>query len=151
MTERVSHHSKQKGVGMGSHKGLDEFLREQKGKFEVRKKMLVMSSLYYLPTSEKVIEGFKYFDCPIGDLMGAFQRGDFKAISELPPAEDDDGDADTSSVRLDVAYTQSGSLFAAQPVEYQSYNPTAVADVVMLEGAAAKALLPLFAELDQSN
>ena len=133
------------------HVDLEEFLNTHP-QFEKRKKLLVMSDLFYKPTSEKVSHGgFRYFDCGIETLLEAFGRGDFAAIAELPFSLDDDGDPDTSAVRLDVSYTESGSMVAAQPVEYQNYNPTPVAAVLLLEGDAAKRAIAAVTTLDQSR
>jgi hypothetical protein len=46
-------------------------------------------------------------------VVDAFQRGDFAALKKLPFSLDEDGDPDTSSVRLEVAYTASGDVLAA--------------------------------------
>jgi hypothetical protein len=115
-----------------------------------RRKLLVFSETVYQPTGEKVIEGFRYFACEIGAVVEAFSRGDIGAITELPFALDDDGAVDTSSVLLNLAYTASGALVAAQPVEYQNYHPTPVAAPLVLEGEPAKAVAALIKELDQS-
>jgi len=85
---------------------------------KVKKKLFLFNETIYEPTGEKIVEGFRYFSCPVEDLLSAFSRQDFKAISELPFAVDEDGDADTSAVRLDLVYTESGALVGAQPVEY---------------------------------
>jgi hypothetical protein len=129
---------------------LDDFLKTNPN-FERKKKLLVLSELVYKPTGEKVFEGFRYFECDIQQLLECFARGDFAAMQALPFATDDDGDPDTSAVRLDVAFTASGSMVAAQPVEYQDYNPTCVADVLFLEGDAAKAVVDAVNELDQTR
>jgi hypothetical protein len=133
-----------------AHVDLEDFLAAHPS-FEKRKKLLVMSDLFYKPTSEKVTEGFRYFACDVDDLMEAFGRGDFAAMAKLPFALDEDGEIDTSSVRLDLAYTPSGSVVAVQPVEFQDYNPTPVAPVLLLEGDAAKRALVSVTALDQSS
>lgn len=130
---------------------LDDFL-EKHPSFEKKKKLLIMSDLFYKPTSEKVSHGgFRYFECGIDDLLALFRQGDFAAIAKLPFSFDDDGDPDTSAVRLDLAYTASGSMVAAQPVEFQNYNPTPVAEVLFLEGDAAKRVAEHVASLDQTG
>lgn len=129
---------------------LEDFLKSHPS-FERKKKLLVMSELIYKPTSEKVIEGFRYFACGVDAVMDAFRRGDFAALEKLPFSLDEDGDPDTSSVRLDVAYTGSGNVVAAQPVEFQEYNPTPVAEVLLLEGEAARRAHAIVTALDQSS
>ncbi len=130
---------------------LDDYLNSLTDKFEKRKKLLILSSLFYRKSSEKVITGFRYFDCPIDPLKEAFERQDFAAIMALPFAVDEDGDVDTSAVLLDLAYTYSGAFVAAQPVEYQDYNPTPVASPLLIEGEPAKQLFALIKELDQTE
>jgi len=129
---------------------LDDFLKTHP-KLERKKKMLVFSELVYKPTGEKVFEGYRYFACDMQQVLDRFANRDFAALQALPFAIDDDGDADTSAVRLDVAFTASGSMVAAQPVEYQNYNPTCVAEVLFLEGEAAKCVVDSVNELDQTR
>jgi len=129
---------------------LDEFLKTDP-RFERKRKLLVLSELLYKPTGEKVVEGFRYFACDMAPVLELFSRGDFAAMAQLPFAMDNDGDPDTSAVRLDVAFTASGSMVAAQPVEYQNYNPTCVAEVQLLEGDAAKRVVDAVHELDQTS
>ena len=130
---------------------LDDFLKTHP-QLERKKKMLVFSELVYKPTGEKVIEGgYRYFDCDIQQVLAPFANRDFAALQELPFATDDDGDPGTSGVLLEVAFTASGSMVAAQPVEYQNYNPTCVAEVLFLEGEAAKSVVHAVMELDQTR
>lgn len=135
---------------MPSIVSLDDYLKKTTDKFEKKKKFLIFSETVYRPTSEKVTEGYRYFDCDVNDLIKYVEQGDIKAISELEFAIDDEGDADTSSVRLDIAYTDSSSMIAIQVVEYQNYNPTPVTDVVLLEGDAIKALKTVVRDIDQT-
>lgn len=129
---------------------LDDFLKTHP-RLERKKKMLVFSELVYKPTGEKVLEGFRYFACDMQQVLDRFASRDFAALQTLPFAIDNDGDPDTSAVRLDVAFTASGSMVAAQPVEYQNYNPTCVAEVLFLEGEAAKSVVDAVNELDQTR
>ncbi|OGQ91623.1 MAG: hypothetical protein A2289_04805 [Deltaproteobacteria bacterium RIFOXYA12_FULL_58_15] len=138
------------GGSMAKIPRLDEYIEQQTDKFEKKRRLLILSHLSYKPTGEKVEEGFRYFACDIGQLVQAFSRQDFGAIAKLPFALDESGDADTSAVLLDLAYTRSGSVVAAQPVEYQNYNPIAVANPIVFEGERAKGLAALVRELDQS-
>lgn len=133
-----------------SYVDLEEFLKSHPS-FEKKKKFFILGELVYKPTSEKVVEGFRYFSCDMASVMEALQRGDFAAIAKLPFALDDEGDADTSSVRLDLAYTAGGSVVAAQPVEYKDYNPSPVAPVLLLEGDAARQVHASVIALDQSS
>jgi hypothetical protein len=133
-----------------AHVDLEDFLKSHPS-FEQKKKLFVLSELVYKPTSEKVVEGFRYFACEMDAVLLAFQHGDFAALQKLPFSLDDDGDPDTSSVRLDVAYTASGSVVAAQPVEFQEYNPTPVAQVLLLEGETAQRAHAFVTALDQSS
>jgi hypothetical protein len=130
---------------------LEDHLKANADKFEIRKSMMVFKKLHYRATGEKVVEGFRYFSCDIGQLLAAFNAQDFQAISKLSFALDDENEPDTSSVLLDLAYTESGAFVAAQPVEYQDHNPTPVAPVILLEGAQAKGLIDTFKRLDQSS
>jgi hypothetical protein len=118
---------------------------------EKRRTLLVFNDLVYKPTGEKIVTGFRYFACDIGPLVDAFSRADLAAIGKLPFALDEDGDSDTSGVLLDLAYTESGALVAAQPVEYRDHNPTPVAASMVLEGEQAKALIAIVKDLDQSS
>lgn len=129
---------------------LEDFLKSHPN-FEQKKKLFVLSELVYKPTSEKVVEGFRYFACGMDAVMDAFQRGDFAVLQKLPFCLDDDGDPDTSAVRLDIAYTASGSVVAAQPVEFKEYNPTPVAQVLLLEGEAARRAHAMVTAIDQSS
>ena len=130
---------------------LDDFLKTHP-QLERKKKLLVFSELVYKPTGEKVIAGgYRYFACDIQQVLARFANRDFAALRELPFAIDDDGDPGTSAVCLDVAFTASGSMVAAQPVEYQNYNPTCVAEVLFLEGEAAKSAVDAVNELDQTR
>ena len=111
----------------------------------------VFGSLVYKPTNEKVISGFRYFACEIGPVAEAVAKMDLEALSKLPFALDDSGDVDTSAVLVDVAYTESGSFAAIQPVEYQNYRPVPVAPATVLEGDEAKRVGKALKELDQSS
>jgi hypothetical protein len=129
---------------------LEDHLKSLVDKFEMRKKFLIFNNLHYRSTGEKVVFGFRYFDCPIDGVVDAFRKSDFDALDALPFALDEDGDVDTSGVLIDLAYTESGAFIAAQPVEYQNYNPTPVAESFVLEGDAAKAVFARIKGLDQS-
>lgn len=128
---------------------ISDFLKSKTDLFEVKKRMFVFSDLIYKPTGEKVIEGFRYFTCSIDDLISAFEARDLDAIANLPFAEDEDGDPDTSAVCLLMAYTESGGFLALQPQEYQDYNPTLVREPVFIEGSAGLGQRAL--SLDQSS
>ncbi|WP_438022609.1 hypothetical protein [Sorangium sp. So ce233] len=130
-------------------KDLSDFLRADP-RFTTRRKWLILSEFVYTPTGEKVEEGFRYFTCPVEALTAALARRDFAAIAKLPFALDDEGDPDTSAVRLDLAYTASGALAAFQPVEFREHVPTPVAASVVLEGAEAQALRDTLRAIDQS-
>lgn len=95
--------------------------------FEVKKKLLG-TSIIHTTSGEKVIEGFRYFTNPIEEVVAAFTTGDTAALTALDYALDEDGDPDTTSVVVNLAYTKSGAFLAAQPEEYQDYVPTAVAE-----------------------
>ena len=133
-----------------SHPSLEDFL-ETHPRFMKKRKLLLLSELVYQPTSEKVTEGFRYFACAMSAVTQALEGRDFSTLEKLPFALDDDGDADTSAVRLDVAYTDSGSVVAAQPVEYKEHVPTPVAPVLLLEGDEARRLFASVKALDQSS
>lgn len=135
---------------MGEYKDLDDYLDEW-DEIEKRKKFLIFTDLYYRPTSERVKQGFRYFHCHVTELLEAFANRDFEAIAALPFAIDEDGDEETSSVVLDLAYTDSGTLMAAQPVEYQDSIPVPMAEFWMLEAGEGKSFLPVFKKLDQSS
>ena len=106
-----------------------------------RRKLLVFSELIYVPTGEKITEGFRYFACDSGPVAAAAGAADFETLTKLPFALDEDGDRDTSGVVIDLAYTPSGSFVAVQPVEYQNYNPTPVAAALVLEGPAGQRVI----------
>ncbi len=136
---------------MTNYPPLEDFLKTHADKFETKTSWIVFKNLHYRASGEKVIEGFRYFRAPIDELVAAFSAQDFQKIGQLPFAFDDEGDVDTSSVLLDLAYTDSGAFLAAQPVEYQDHNPTPVAAPLLLEGETARALIAQIKELDQSN
>ncbi len=112
-----------------------------------RRKLLVFSETIYTPTSEKITSAFRYFACDIAQVVAAVEAGDFVALTKLPYSLDDDGDRDTSSVLIDLAYTPSGSFVAVQAVEYQNYNPTPVTATSVLEGAAGQSVIAQVTEL----
>lgn len=130
---------------------LEDHLKALTDKFEIKRSMLVFKNLHYRPTGEKVVEGFRYFTCDIGQLLAAFNAQDFQGMTRLGFALDDEGEPDTSGVLLDVAYTASGAFVAAQPVEYQNHFPTPVAPVMLVEGPQAKAYIEAIKALDQSS
>jgi hypothetical protein len=105
---------------------LTDWLKTQP-EFETKKKLL-FTSLIHTPSGEKVIEGFRYFTNPIDEVVAAFNTGDTAALTALDYALDEDGDPDTTSVAILLAYTKSGAFLAAQPQEYQDYVPTVVAE-----------------------
>lgn len=134
---------------MTDHISLTDWLKAQTDTFETKKRMLVFTDLIHKPTGEKVVEGFRYFHAGIDELVAAFDADDLAAIRELEYAVDEDGDVDTSSVCLLVAYTRSGAFLAAQPEEYQDYVPTLVREPKYLTvGSDARELA---VALDQSN
>jgi len=61
-----------------------------------KKKLFVLSGLACKTTSEKVVEGFRYFACGVDAVMDGFQRGDFAALKKLRFSLDEDGDPDAS-------------------------------------------------------
>ncbi|WP_437575573.1 hypothetical protein [Sorangium sp. So ce887] len=130
-------------------KDLSDFLRADP-RFTTRRKWLILSELVYTPTGEKVEEGFRYFTCSVEALTAALERRDFAAIAKLPFALDDEGEPDTSAVRLDLAYTASGAFAAFQPVEFREHVPTCLSASMVLEGAEARALRDTLREIDQS-
>jgi len=113
-----------------------------------RKRLLVFSDLVYKPTGEKLDEGYRYFACDVAQVVDAVVRGDVDALAALPFALDEDGEADTSGLLVELSYTASGSFLAMQPVEYQDSNPVPVAMPKVLEGVGN--LAPLIKRLDQS-
>lgn len=120
-------------------------------RFETRRKWLILKDLYFTPTGEKVVEGFRYFRCSIDELVEPLLRQDFDATAKLPFALDDEGEVDTSSVLLNLAYTASGAIAGFQAVEYRDYQPVCVTEPVLLDGAAAQGLRDKLQELDQSS
>ncbi len=124
---------------------LTDWLKAQTGTFETKKKLL-FTSIIHTPSGEKVVEGYRYFTNSIDELIAAFESGDLAAVQALDYALDEDGDPDTSSVALLLAYTKSGAIVAAQPQEYQDYEP-----VNVREPRFFTAPLALVEELDQTN
>ena len=122
-----------------------DWLKGQTDTFETKKK-LFFTSIIHKPSGEKVVEGFRYFTAPIDDLVAAFESGDLAAIQALPYALDDDGDPDTTSVCLLLAYTDGGAFLAAQPQEYRDYEPFLVREPKYFTATGAQA-----AALDQSS
>lgn len=127
---------------------ISDWLKAQPARFTTKKRLLVFTDIIYTPTNEKVIEGFRYFLNPIEELVAAFDAGDLAAINSLDFALDEDGDPDTTSVCLLLAYTESGSFLAAQPQEYQDYVPTVVREPKEFAVANAQKLAH---SLDQSR
>ncbi|MDR6890665.1 MULTISPECIES: hypothetical protein [Variovorax] len=134
---------------MASHPYLDDFVLSHP-RFYKETKWLIMSQIKYKETAEKVRQGFRYFSCESAELVEAFHRQDFEAISALPFCLDDDDEPDTSAVCLDVWYTASGAAVLAQPVEYINHNPQPIAEPLLLEGDASRAILEMVRTLDQS-
>ena len=124
---------------------LADWLKGQADTFETKKK-LFFTSIIHKPSGEKVVEGFRYFAAPIEALVAAFESGDLAAIEALPYALDDDGDPDTTSVCLLLAYTEGGAFLAAQPQEYRDYEPFLVREPTYFTATGAQA-----AALDQSS
>lgn len=126
---------------------LDKWLRSQTQTFVTRKRMLVLKDLIHVPTDEKVVEGFRYFDAPIESVLRAFDAGDLEGLAALPYALDEDGDPDTSAVNVSIAYTASGSYVAVQPQEYQDYVPVWMREPKVFTSSRARELAHA---LDQS-
>ncbi len=124
---------------------LIDWLKQQPDTFETKKKLL-FTSVIHKPSGEKVIEGYRYFQSSIDELTAAFESGDLAAAKELEYALDEDGDPDTSSVALLLAYTKSGAFLAAQPEEYQDYVPVKVREPRFFAGS-----IDLVEELDQTS
>jgi len=124
---------------------LDDWLKAQADKFETRKKLL-FKSIWHKPTEEKVVDGYRYFNNSIEELLAALDSGDFANVLALDYSLDEDGDPDTSSVALLLAYTKSGAFFAVQPQQYQDYVPTLIREPVYVTATLAQ-----FEELDQTN
>ena len=124
---------------------LYDWLQAQPDTFETKKK-LFGKSVIHKPSGEKVIEGFRYFRSSIDEVIAAFESGDLAAAQDLEYAFDEDGDVDTSSVALLLAYTKSGAFLAAQPQEYQNYAPVLVRAPRFFPGSKT-----LTEELDQTN
>jgi hypothetical protein len=124
---------------------LDDWLKAHTDTFEAKKKLL-FTSLFHKESGEKVVEGYRYFTNDISEVVAAFESGDLANLQALDYALDEDGDPDTTSVCLLLAYTKSGAFVAAQPQEYQDYVPT-----VVREPRFFTAPLALVEELDQTN
>ena len=123
---------------------LTDWLTAQPDLFETKKK-LFGKTVIHKPSGEKVVEGFRYFRASIDEVTSAFETGDLTAVQALEYALDEDGDADTTSVALLLAYTKSGAFLAAQPEEHRNYEPVRVREPRFFPGSVA-----LVAELDQS-
>ncbi len=124
---------------------LTDWLKGQADTFETKKKLL-FSSLIHTPSGEKVVEGYRYFTNSIDEVVAAFESGDLANVQALEYALDEDGDPDTTSVALLLAYTKSGAFLAAQPQEYQDYEPVLVAEPRYFPASVA-----LIEELDQTS
>jgi hypothetical protein len=133
-------------------KELDDFLTQDcNGKFVDGTWLFgLLGSFKYTPTSEKVVTGFRYFACDAATVRAAFDAGDVAGLLKLPFALDEDGDADSSGVAVNLRYTASGSAVALQVEEHQNAQPVPVSEVRLYEGAEAQALLPVIKKLDQS-
>lgn len=119
--------------------------------FAERRRMLVFKDLYFKPTDEKIEEGFRYFDCELEHLLAAFRRRAVDKMVTLPFSLDEDGDPDTSDVCLLVYYTESGSVVALQPQQYQDDRPRNAAEALVLEGDMARSVLASVRVLDQTR
>jgi hypothetical protein len=124
---------------MATYKDLEDYLKQDcAAKFVDKRKFFgLFGAFVYLPTGEKVEEDFGYFDCELTSALDAFNRKDLEGLARIPLCDADN----RGSVRVDLAYTESGSMAALQIVEYQNYHPTPVTPVLLLEGAEAKAAL----------
>jgi len=134
-------------------KELDEYLTQDcGGKFQDKTWFLgLLGSFRYTPTGEKAEVGFRYFACDAETVLAVFRRADVAALLALPFALDEEGDADTSAVRVSMRYTASGSAVALQVDEYVDSEPRPRSDVWLLEGAAGQAVIAQIKKLDQSN
>jgi hypothetical protein len=124
---------------MATYKQLEDYLKQDcAGKFVDKRKFFgLFGAFSYQPTGEKVVEDFGYFDCELASALDAFNRKDLEGLARIPLCDADN----RGSVRVDLAYTETGSMAALQIVEYQNYNPTPVTPVWLLEGDEAKAAL----------
>ena len=127
---------------------LSDWLKSQSD-FTTKKRLVVFTDVIHTPSGEKVIEGFRYFRNTIDEVLAAFETGDATALQALEYALDEDGDPDTTSVAILLAYTKSGAFLAAQPQEYRDYEPVLVRAPKYL--TAAPALAEIAFELDQSS
>jgi|GEM_PF-1544818 len=123
---------------------LIDWLTAQPDVFETKKK-LFGKTVIHKPSGEKVVEGYRYFRSSIDELTAAFESGDLAAVQALEYALDEDGDPDTTSVAILLAYTKNGAFLAAQPEEHQNYEPVRVREPRYFPGSVA-----LVAELDQT-
>lgn len=117
---------------------LSDWLESDTQRFQKKKRMFVFTDLIHRGTGEKVEEGFRYFACDIGAVLGLFDAGDIVGLSRLEYALDEDGDRDTSSVRVDLAYTPGFGFAAIQPVQYIEHAPTPLRPAMVLEGDEAR-------------
>jgi hypothetical protein len=129
---------------MSDFPNLTDWLTAQPELFETKKK-LFGKTVIHKPSGEKVVEGFRYFRSSIDEVTAAFDSGDLAAVQALEYALDDDGDPDTTSVALLLAYTKGGAFLAAQPEEHQNWVPVRVREPRFFPGS-----VELVAELDQT-
>lgn len=131
---------------MTDYPSMTEWLKAQ-ADFTTKKRLMVFTDIIHTPSGEKVTEGFRYFTNPIAELLAAFETGDIAALQSLDYALDEDGDVDTTSVCVLLAYTKGGAFVAAQVEEHQDYVPTLLSAPKYLN--AAPNLGSLVRELDQ--
>ncbi len=136
-----------------TYKELDTFLKEDLSHTIEDKRFLfgLFGSLRLKDSQEKINQGFRYFHCTSSQLTESLANLNIDKITELPYALDEEGDIDTSSVCLQISYTDSGSFVAFQVQEYINYNPTAISEVKVLEATQGQQIISKLKQLDQSN
>lgn len=112
--------------------------------FTTKKRLVVFTDIIHTPSGERVVEGFRYVNNSIDEVLAAFQTGDAAALAALDFALDEDGDPDTTGVCIQLAYTKGTTFLAAQPQHYVDYQPINVAEPRYLTSPE------LAASLDQS-
>jgi hypothetical protein len=110
---------------------------------------VLFEHLEHLPSGTHLQVGFRCFACDGAALLDAFASHDPDALAALPPAVDEQGAPVPGLVRLDLAWSEDGTLAGCQPVRYVDYRPVPAAPAALWAGEAAQRWAAALRALDQ--
>lgn len=110
---------------------------------------VLFEHLEHRPSGTHIRVGFRCFTCDEAALLAAFRTADPDALAALPPALDGHGAPVPSLVRLDLAWSEDGTLAGCQPVRYVEYRPVPAAPAALWSGEPAQRWAAALRALDQ--